>query len=106
MASVKHTPRQVIENKLLAALDDGASVAVILKEADLRHLIGALRGEPVPDAWRLEFAGDLLQLLRGAFPDADPPARPPAGSVPNYPADQCRKCNGRNGFHFHFCPNK
>jgi len=63
--------REVIEKKLLAALDDGAKVAIVASEEDLRLLIAALedyicRRSSCGDAARAMVA-DLRTLKREAF---------------------------------------
>lgn len=63
--SEEHVGRQVIENKLLAALNDDSKVAVLLSGQDLRMLICAL--EQYSGGPQREFAADMRQLLRAAF---------------------------------------
>ena len=63
-ASVHHTPRQVIEGKLLAALDDESKVAVLFSHEDLNVLIGNMRSKS-PEAARM--IKDLKQLRAVAF---------------------------------------
>lgn len=43
-SEVSFVPKQVIENALLAALDDKEKVAIVLDEEDLKRVIYALRG--------------------------------------------------------------
>jgi len=66
-ATVERVPRQVVENKLLAALDDADNnqVAIILKEEDLSILICALRKYRTTEAQQM--VEDFLQLKRLAF---------------------------------------
>lgn len=75
--SVELTSRQVIEHKLLAALDDESKVALLLTKQDLEDLIAALldyevkRGLPrwEPHKKRCkDLADGMRQLLREAFP--------------------------------------
>jgi hypothetical protein len=57
--------RQVIEGKLLAALDDEAKVAVLLDQPALRLCIGALAFEHSQEA--KELRNDLKALHEAAF---------------------------------------
>lgn len=78
--SVETTSRQVIEHKLLTALEDGNTVAALLSKQDLEDLIAALYGYELAErkgnvlTWeahmkrRKNLADDLSQLLREAFP--------------------------------------
>ena len=66
----EYSPRNVIENKLLLALEDGASVAILFTEADLRFMIAHL--EESKGLWGPKSKGhDLLagmkDLYEGAF---------------------------------------
>ena len=58
--------RQVIENQLLAALDDKSKVAILATEEDLKLLITALR--PMWASAAREMCDDLCQLKDAAFP--------------------------------------
>lgn len=58
--------REVIENKLLAALDDEGKVAILATEIDLILFIKALAFYDTPDS--KDMASDLLRLKRAAFP--------------------------------------
>jgi len=64
--SVSSARREVIENKLLAALDDESKVAILATEIDLILFIKAMAFFDTPDS--REMAKDLLQLKRAAFP--------------------------------------
>lgn len=64
--SVELTSRQVIEKKLLTALEDGNTVAILASEEDLKLLIFALAHCSSPKA--MPMARDLGQLLSEAFP--------------------------------------
>ena len=68
MSDLKVTavPRQVIEGKLLAALDDKSKVAVILSEGDLHLLIVAL-DDCVRTDKVLQMLKDLEKLREEAF---------------------------------------
>ena len=65
--SVESVNRQVIENQLLAALDDKSKVAILATEDDLKLLIAALRPMWANSAAR-EMCDDLCQLKDAAFP--------------------------------------
>lgn len=72
MAKVEHTSRQVIDNKLLAALDDEEKVAIVTNEDDVELLIDALSFyAQAADAENRDkaatFIADLMQLKREAF---------------------------------------
>ena len=67
--SVESLNRQVIENQLLAALDDKSKVAILATEDDLVMLINALGFVTGDKAW--EFRADLQQLKSAAFPPND-----------------------------------
>ena len=63
-----HVPREVIDSKLLAALDDKSKVAILADREDLGRLISALTF--TPDSWGMEFKilrDDLRQLDEAAF---------------------------------------
>lgn len=64
--SVESTTRHVIENQLLAALDDKTKVAILANEMDLRIIITAL--EQYSGGPQRELATDMRQLLNAAFP--------------------------------------
>lgn len=66
MNTVVPTNRQVIENKLLTALNNSDCVAILASEEDLRIMIEALRKEP--DSKARKMAEDYGQLLNAAFP--------------------------------------
>lgn len=68
--SVEPTSRQVIEGKLLAALDDKSKVAILATEADLNMLIDALLpiiAEQGIHSKAYEYRRDLMQLKTAAF---------------------------------------
>lgn len=78
------TTKQVIEKKLLAALDETDKVAILASKQDLEDMIAALRGykradwkSPLPSnvlSWEdherrvKDLAAGMEQLLREAFP--------------------------------------
>ena len=68
---VERTPREVIERKLLAALDDESKVAVLLTEQDIDHLLRAIAFYPrthsrcSANLW--ELSKGLRQLQAEAF---------------------------------------
>jgi hypothetical protein len=72
--SVEFTRRQVIEHKLLTALEDGRVVAILASRQDLEDLIHACderacRYPMLPPAERCQsLAADMRQLMREAFP--------------------------------------
>lgn len=72
--SVERTTRDVIEHKLLAALDDENKVAILATRDDLETMILGLRGV-VAESGRRSYAQDLAdgmeQLLCEAFPPND-----------------------------------
>lgn len=86
--SVEMTSRQVIEHKLLTALDDSNTVAALFSKQDLECIIAALYGHELGDrkgkvlSWeahmkrRKELADSMSQLLREAFPPNAPGDRP------------------------------
>ena len=70
--SVEMTNRQVIENQLLASLDDKSKVAILASEEDLDTLIAALmlserNRMAMPSKWK-ELRAGLEQLKAAAFP--------------------------------------
>jgi len=78
IATTQHVPRQVIENKLLTALDDKSKVAALLNDEDCLTLLHALkiaigRAENTPEGSRTFLARsrslheDLEKLHRAAF---------------------------------------
>lgn len=67
---VESASREVIENRLLAALDDEGKVAVVLSQQDLARLIGWLDRPVVKSAFSVdqqEFVADLKKLSDAAF---------------------------------------
>lgn len=68
-SKVEYTPKTVIENKLLAALEQEGNVAIIATLADLDLLIFALSLD-FENPRRSRFLADLRKLRAGAFPDA------------------------------------
>ena len=80
--SVERTTRDVIEHKLLAALEDGG-VAAILSQQDLEDLVFACNLWPMRDG-RATRLGNLRrgmeQLLREAFPPNGLHERPGANA--------------------------
>lgn len=62
-----HVSRQVIEKKLLTALEDKGCVAILASEEDLRMMIDCLRTGTFHSKG-LQMADDLEQLLHAAFP--------------------------------------
>jgi len=69
--AVDRVPRQVIESRLLAALDDEDKVAIVCTKEDLTMLISSLN--VVAGAKQLEMARDLYELKQAAFPSATQP---------------------------------
>lgn len=75
--SVSSTSREVIENKLLAALEDDNTVAILASKQDLDDLIAAL-DEFHPVGWTStrsaevarcrDLSAGMKQLRDGAFP--------------------------------------
>jgi len=66
--SVEHSPREVIEGKLLAALDDESKVAALFSKRDLDVLIqglGCTARLAGPEL--MQMVNDLTQLRREAF---------------------------------------
>jgi len=81
--TVVKTSKTVIENRLLAALDeDKSQVAILATQQDLEDMIAALYGYEIGEfkdnvlSWsahlkrRKDLAKGMSQLLREAFPDA------------------------------------
>ncbi len=69
--SVSSTSREVIENKLLAALEDDNTVAILASKQDLVDMIFALEGytcDPTRRARLRDLADGMRQLYKGAFP--------------------------------------
>jgi len=78
--AVELTSRKVIEHKLLTALEDGQSVAILATKQDLEDMIAALYGYQLGEwkgnklSWeahvkrRKNLAEGMSQLLREAFP--------------------------------------
>jgi len=83
MAKTKYTNREVIENKLLCALDDEGAVAILANEQDLGFLIRATtclvnilkskqylsESEEENKQRLIEMLEDIRQLQREAFGD-------------------------------------
>ena len=76
---MERTHRNVIERKLLTALEDDNTVAALLSRQDLEDMIAALYGYELGErtgnvlSWeaqkrRKELADSMSQLLREAFP--------------------------------------
>ena len=63
--SVESATRQVIEGKLLTALDDDSKVAILASEDDLNVMIRRLA---TGDETERNLAADFVQLRRAAFP--------------------------------------
>ena len=59
--------REVIENKLLVAINDDAKVGCIFDCNDLTSLINALRGFPFKNEHQAKLLDDLLELRFAAF---------------------------------------
>lgn len=66
-----YAPREVLEGKLLAALDDESKVAIVLDKADVDMLINALEAYPAHAVKggksHRQYAADLRQLRSAAF---------------------------------------
>ena len=81
--SVELTSRQVIERKLLTALEDDNTVAALLSKRDLEDMIAALYGfedmghSALRKARCKELADSMSQLLREAFPPNAELSEPP-----------------------------
>lgn len=70
-SKVEYTPKTVIENKLLAALDPGSpSVAIILTSDELDLLIDAVALLADIEGRGESFLKDMRKLRAGAFPEA------------------------------------
>lgn len=67
--SVEFTGRQVIENKLMTALEDEGTVAILASKDDLELMVAALRKYKHRRAEGMAF--DYQQLLDAAFPPND-----------------------------------
>lgn len=67
MAKVEYTPKSLIENKLLAALEEPGNVAIVLTEYELKLVIDGL-GELGTGPHVTGMIADLEKLLAGAFP--------------------------------------
>ena len=72
--TIEHTPRQVIEKKLLAALDDHGKVAILATQSDLDDLVFvfdlALSNVPIePERGKRlsEYVEDIRRLRAEAF---------------------------------------
>lgn len=63
--NVERTSRQVIEHKLLTALEEGGTAAILVSEEDLEEL--ALACEFFYSPKSMELARGLRQLQREAF---------------------------------------
>jgi hypothetical protein len=78
-ATIHSSSREVIENKLLMALEDPGTVAVLTNQADLKLLIESLTlysltphrniPEQVQRVRARDFASDLQKLYAAAFPN-------------------------------------
>ena len=82
--SVQFTGRQVIEHKLLTALEDGQSVAILATRRDLEDMLDALQTYEGPEDRLdrcLNLAAGLRQLLTEAFPP-NAQAEPRPGEQP------------------------
>jgi len=68
----QYVSRQVIENKLLTALEDSTNVAILASEHDLQIIIGSLNSSLWMDKDDQKKARDmaesLSELKRSAFP--------------------------------------
>jgi hypothetical protein len=67
---VEVTSRQVIENKLLIALNDESKVALVLSKQDIEDLIGGLSGLYLVGKGEERisvFLSDLIKLYKSAF---------------------------------------
>lgn len=73
--TTQHTTREVIENKLLTALQDEGTAAILVSENDLSVMIRALEYAMLADREQTrkarELAKDYRKLLKAAFPEAN-----------------------------------
>ena len=72
--SVERTNRSVIEHKLLTALEDGNTVAILATRADLEDMLYALENAnllPKHKARCKNLADGIRQLMTEAFPPND-----------------------------------
>ena len=68
MAEIKEVPRELIEGKLLAAMDDKNCVAILANEEDLNDFITAFRTSPIFSTVRGQtLLKDLKKLRASAF---------------------------------------
>ena len=65
--TVERVKRQVIEHKLLTALEEGGTVAILLREKDLRLIIACLRMAKFSTEAK-EMCSDFERLLKEGFP--------------------------------------
>ncbi len=76
---IDYAKREVIENKLLAALDDDSKVAIVASLEDLKLLMWALSSTVPPpkhETRRNELLEGLIALRDSAFPDAEESEEP------------------------------
>ena len=67
-AKVEEVPREVIEGKLLAALDDKECVAILANKRDLNDFIDAFCTSPIRSTPRgKQLIKDLIKLRDSAF---------------------------------------
>ena len=66
---IERVPHEVIENKLLVALDDKSKVVILASYGDLSFLIVALRQSQraAPCNQKLELLKGLTKIREGAF---------------------------------------
>ena len=73
--TTQHTTRDVIENKLLTALQDEGTAAILVSENDLSVMIRALEYAMLADREQTrkarELAKDYRRLLKAAFPGSN-----------------------------------
>lgn len=70
MAKFKYAPKQVIENKLLASLEDGSDkVAIVVNKTELDLLISGLSMLAFKNHSSGDFLADMRKLRAGAFPE-------------------------------------
>lgn len=67
MSRVEHVGREIIENKLLATLEDDEHVAIVLSRKDIDALMGAFMGKLKLTERQVSMLKDLAQLRSGAF---------------------------------------